>query len=120
MNLKEQSAQSFARQWIDAWNSHDLAAIMSLYASEIRFYSPYIIKLGMNGEGVITDKAELEKYFSKALDIYTDLYFDLQEVLVGANSLILYYKSVSNRMAAELMELDEAGKIILVNAHYNH
>nr|WP_295928392.1 nuclear transport factor 2 family protein [uncultured Dyadobacter sp.] len=120
MNRTQEDAQSFARQWIEAWNSHDLSAIMSLYAPEIRFYSPYIIKLGMNEEGVITDKTELEKYFSKALDIYTDLHFDLHEVLVGARSLILYYKSVSNRMAAELMELDETGKIVLVNAHYNN
>ncbi|OJV14475.1 MAG: DUF4440 domain-containing protein [Dyadobacter sp. 50-39] len=119
MHLTDESAQSFARQWIDAWNSHDLATIMDMYSDEIRFCSPYIIKLGMNAEGLITDKLELEKYFGKALGIYVDLHFELHEVLVGANSLILYYQSVNNRMAAELMELDDSGKIILVKAHYN-
>ncbi|WP_426294603.1 nuclear transport factor 2 family protein [Dyadobacter endophyticus] len=119
MHLTEQSAQSFAEQWIDAWNHHDLTAIMRLYSEDIRFFSPYIIKLGMNADGVIADKQELENYFKKALDIYTDLHFELNDVLVGASSVILYYKSVSNRMAAELMELDEAGKISLVKAHYN-
>lgn len=119
MHLTEESAQSFARQWIDTWNSRDLAAIMELYAREIRFFSPYIIKLGMNDEGCITDKSDLEKYFAKALGVYTDLHFDFHDVLTGANSLILYYESVNNRMAAEMMELDERGKIVLVKAHYN-
>lgn len=118
MHLTDKAAQSFGRQWIDAWNSHDLTAIMDLYSDEIRFYSPYIIKLGMNAEGVISDKGELEKYFGKALGIYVDLHFELHEVLAGASSVILYYKSVSNRMAAEMMELNESGKISLVKAHY--
>ncbi|MHA4740080.1 nuclear transport factor 2 family protein [Dyadobacter sp. MSC1_007] len=119
MHLTEQAAQSFARQWIDAWNSHDLTAIMSLYASDIQFFSPYIIKLGMNEQGMITDKGDLEKYFERALGVYTDLRFELHEVLVGADSLILYYTSVNDRMAAEMTELDEEGKISLVKAHYN-
>lgn len=118
MHLTEQAAQSFAEQWIDARNRHDLTAIMALYSNEIRFYSPYIIKLGMNEEGVITRKDELEKYFGKALSIYTDLHFELRQVLTGAGSVILHYKSVSERMAAEMMELDESGKISLVKAHY--
>jgi ketosteroid isomerase-like protein len=119
MHLTDQLAQSFAKQWIEAWNSHDLTAIMALYSNDIRFYSPYIVKLGMNAEGVITEKDELEKYFGKALGIYTDLHFELHEVLIGADSVILYYKSVGNRMAAEMMEFDESGKISLVKAHYN-
>jgi len=119
MHLTEQVAQSFAAQWIDAWNRHDLTAIMELYSDDIRFYSPYIIKLGMNEQGVITRKDELEGYFGKALGIYTDLHFELREVLTGADSVILYYKSVSNRMAAEMMELDESGQISLVKAHYH-
>lgn len=119
MHFTDQSAQSFAIQWIDAWNSHDLTAIMALYSNHIRFYSPYIIKLEMNAAGMITTKDELEKYFGKALGIYTDLHFELHEVLNGAGSVILYYKSVNNRMAAEMMEFDESGKISLVKAHYN-
>lgn len=119
MYLTEQSAQSFAEQWIGAWNSHDLSTIMGMYSENIRFYSPYIMKLEMNAKGVITKKDELEKYFAKALGIYTDLHFELHEVLTGADSVILYYKSVNNRMAAEMMELDASGKISLVKAHYN-
>ncbi|GGM92492.1 hypothetical protein GCM10010967_27080 [Dyadobacter beijingensis] len=119
MHLTEQTARSFAGQWIAAWNSHDLAAIMELYAADIQFFSPYIIKLGMNAEGVISDKQELEIYFKKALDTYQDLHFVLFETLAGAGSLILYYQSVNDRIAAEMMELDESGRICLVKAHYN-
>lgn len=119
MHLTDELAQSFARQWIDAWNSHDLSAIMDLYGEEIRFYSPYIVKLGINPEGVISDKQALGAYFAKALSVYDNLHFDLYEVLTGADSVILYYQSVSNRLAAEMMMFDHTGKISLVKAHYN-
>ncbi|WP_353719579.1 nuclear transport factor 2 family protein [Dyadobacter sp. 676] len=119
MHLTGQSAQSFAEQWIAAWNSHSLPAIMDLYAQEIHFFSPYIIKLGMNNDGMISDRGELEKYFAKALMVYPDLHFELHEVLAGAGSVILYYGSVNNRMAAEMMEFDDSGKINLVKAHYD-
>lgn len=119
MNWTQNDAQSFARQWIEAWNSHDLPAIMALYAPDIGFFSPYIIKLGMNEEGRIDSKAALEVYFSKALTVYPDLHFELYEVLSGAGSVVLYYKSVNGRLAAEFMEIDAAGKICLVKAHYN-
>jgi ketosteroid isomerase-like protein len=117
--MNEQIAQSFAQEWIAAWNSHDLSRIMSHYSERIQFHSPYIIRLGMNAEGLIDDKPILEAYFKKALDVYQDLHFELHEVLTGAGSLVLYYTSVNGRKAAEFMQLDESGKINLVQAHYN-
>ncbi|MEO6283443.1 MAG: nuclear transport factor 2 family protein [Dyadobacter sp.] len=117
--MNEQIAQSFAQEWIAAWNSHDLARIMSHYSENIQFHSPYVIRLGMNEQGLISDKPTLEAYFKKALDVYEDLYFELHEILTGAGSLVLYYTSVNGRKAAEFMQLDETGKISLVKAHYN-
>ena len=35
-------AQAFAREWVKAWNDHDLEAILSHYAEDVVFHSPRI------------------------------------------------------------------------------
>jgi ketosteroid isomerase-like protein len=108
----------FANEWVAAWNSHDLDTIMEHYAEDIVFYSPFIKKVNDEVTGRITGKRALREYFSRALSVYTDLHFELYHVLEGVDSLVLYYKSVGNRLAAEMMVLNEDEKIIEVRAHY--
>ena len=36
----ELDAKRFAREWIEAWNSHDLDAILSHYATDVVLTSP--------------------------------------------------------------------------------
>ncbi|MEO6684319.1 MAG: nuclear transport factor 2 family protein [Dyadobacter sp.] len=109
----------FSSEWIEAWNAHDLEKILSHYAEDIEFYSPIIKQLGTNEEGVIKDKITLRDYFRKALALYPDLYFDLHEILIGTESLILFYTSVNNKKSAEFMQFDKEGKVNFVRAHYN-
>jgi len=111
--------KQFALQWVAAWNAHNIPEIMEHYASELAFHSPIIKQMGFNEKGLITDKKDLQEYFSKALQKYPDLRFDLHEVCVGTNSLVLYYSSINNKKAAEVMEFDEDGKVCNVFAHYN-
>ena len=35
-------ADSFAREWVAAWNDHDLDAVLSHYADGVVFHSPRI------------------------------------------------------------------------------
>ena len=111
--------KQFSSEWIEAWNDHDIEKILSHYAEEIEFYSPIIKQLGTNTEGVIKDKNTLRDYFTKALALYPDLFFSLHEILIGTESLILYYTSVNNKKSAEFMQFDKEGKINFVRAHYN-
>lgn len=109
---------NFAQEWIDAWNSHNLDRIMEHYTDEIDFRSPVILQIGFNKEGVINNKATLRSYFAKGLEVYPDLHFELIKILEGLNSVVLYYKSINNRHTAEYMELNDAGKVCAVRAHY--
>lgn len=54
----------------------------------------------------------------RALTVYPDLHFELYHVLEGVNSVVIYYKSVGDRLATEMMVLNEAGKVTEVRAHY--
>jgi hypothetical protein len=113
------NAEAFAKEWIEAWNSHKLEAILSHYADNIQFTSPFIVRLMNEPSGTLTGKEKLKPYFEKGLAAYPDLHFQLIEVLEGVDSVTLYYHSVKNLMAAEVMFFDEKGKIGRVVAHYS-
>ncbi len=117
--LDERTAKEIAQQWIEVWNSHNLDEILSHYAEEIEFSSPLIAKLLGDAGGKIRGKAALKDYFGQGLKTYPDLKFELVQVLVGVNSLVIYYRSVQNLHAAEFMMIGDRNLITQVQAHYS-
>ncbi|NIG52912.1 nuclear transport factor 2 family protein [Chitinophaga sp. Cy-1792] len=112
------SLTAVAMAWLEAWNAHDMDAIMSHYDDDIEFYSPVIVRINNDPAGRIKGKAALRSYFERALQAYPDLHFELYHVLEGMSSVVLYYKSVNNSLSAELMVLNEKGLVQQVRAHY--
>lgn len=110
---------AFVHHWVQAFNDHDLDSIMTHYADELEFYSPLIPLLNFNQDGRITTKAELRRYFQIGLNTYPDLHFKLHHYFTGINSVVIYYTSVNNRLAAETFQLNAAGKVIGVFCHYS-
>lgn len=116
--IANQKAEHIATEWIEAWNSHDLDAIVAHYADDVEFTSPFVMKLLSNPSGTIKGKETLRSYFGKTLAAYPNLKFDLVQVLTGVDSVTLYYRSVNGMMAAEVMSLNSNEKITKVIAHY--
>lgn len=108
----------FTQEWLEAWNTHDLDRIMDHYAEKLDFVSPLVKKLGISGEGRITEKAVLREYFARGLQTYPDLKFEFYHELRGYDSVVLFYRSINNSYSAEYMELNEDSKIVRVRAHY--
>jgi predicted ester cyclase len=113
------NADEFAKDWIKAWNSHQIESILSHYAQDVEFTSPFVVRLLNEPSGTLHGLSALRSYFLKGLESYPDLRFELIEVLEGVDSLTLYYHGVKNLMAAEVMVLNEKGKISRVLAHYS-
>lgn len=117
-NKKEMDAKKFAKEWIDSWNSHDLDDIMKHYSEEIEITTP-MLKLAAGIEcGSLQGKEQVRAYWQKALIKIPDLHFELIEVTSGIDSVALYYKSVMNKMAVEVMFFDENGLVNKMIAHY--
>ena len=108
----------FAAEWIAAWNARDLDRILAHYARDIEFTSPFVSRLLGRNKDTLHGIAVLRVYFSRALNAYPDLRFLLRRVYSGSRSLVIEYQSVSNSLAAEMMEFNDAGLVIRVNAHY--
>jgi hypothetical protein len=114
-----EKAKDFAEKWITSWNDHDVDSILSHYADKLEFYSPFIPLLKFNETGIITSKAELKKYFEVGLNSYPDLHFKLHNYFVGINTVVLYYTSVKERLAAEVFIFDKAGQVVKVYCNYS-
>ena len=117
--LTNDEAREFAGHWISAWNSHDLAAILSHYSNEVVLSSPVAARILNDPAGRITGKDALRAYFQKGLEAYPSLSFQLVDVLKGLSSVVLYYVNHANTKTAEYMEFDESGKVVRVVANYS-
>jgi ketosteroid isomerase-like protein len=115
--LNRQFADQFAKHWIEAWNAHDLGAILSHYADDFEMSSPMIAVIAQEPSGTLRGKAAVRAYWAKALEALPTLRFELVETLLGADSITLYYKGVRG-MAAEVFVFDEQGRVRKAMAHY--
>jgi len=116
--LSESEAREFAAHWVSAWNSHDLDAVMSHYASEVVLTSPAAAQLLGDPSGTVTGKEALRKYFERGLEAYPNLTFQLLHVMRGVSSVILCYVNQKGTNTGEFMEFDASQKVVRVVANY--
>lgn len=112
-------AKEFAKDWIDAWNSHDLDRILSHYASEVVLVSPAAAKLIGDPSGTVRGKDAMRSYFQKGLEVFPNLKFTLVDVMHGLSSVVLYYENQRGTKTGEFMEFDADGAVIRVVANYS-
>jgi hypothetical protein len=116
--LSEQRAAELAAEWVEAWNAHDLDAIVDLYAPGIVFQTPTIIdSLGIP-DGRVEGIEDLREHFSRGLERLPDLHFDLEQVYCGVCSLAMTYRWADGTPVCELHEYDSQERIERVQALY--
>ena len=92
--ITQEQAERFGRDWIDAFNRHDLDAVLSHYADDVEFSSPSVAELAGEPSGTIRGKVALQSCFAQAVARYPDLGFELLHVLTGVESVCLVYRSL--------------------------
>src|SRR4051812_30410749 len=101
--ISKETANSFAKAWIASWNSHNMDNILEHYSQDVEITTPMIRLAAGIDSGSLKGKQAVTDYWKKALNKVPDLYFELVDVTVCINSVALYYKSVMNKMAIEVM-----------------
>lgn len=112
------NSTKFAEQWIKSWNSHDLNEILSHYSDDIEITTPMIKLATGEDSGTLKGKDKVAEYWNAALKKLPDLHFELIDITIGVNSIALYYKSVMNKKAVEVMYFNDEGKVNKMIAHY--
>ncbi|GFO68395.1 hypothetical protein GMLC_19740 [Geomonas limicola] len=111
-------ARRFAEEWLAAWNSHDLARILSHYSDDFEMNSPVICQIAGEPSGRLTGKDAVGAYWGRALELIPDLSFELLELLIGIDSITLYYRGARGRLSAEVFHFGPDGKVRRAFAHY--
>jgi len=111
-------AQQFAKEWCEAWNSHDMESIMSHYAESVVLTSPTAARLLKDPAGVVTGKDALRNYFAVGLKANPNLRLEVVDVTCGVSTVVVYYANQNGTKVSEFMELSSDGKVTRVIAHY--
>jgi ketosteroid isomerase-like protein len=106
-------ARQFAAEWIAAWNAHDLERILSHYSDDFEMQSPLIIdRMGVSS-GILKGKEAIRPYWQKGLDARPPLQFMLRDMLVGIDTIAIYYLSITrNKMVAEFLRFNDRGQVV--------
>ena len=117
--LNKKVANEFATHWVKAWNSHDLDEIMLHYSTDIVLVSPVAAKILNDPSGVVNGKEAVRAYFSRGLEAYPNLKFELIDVMWGLASIVLYYVNQKGSKTGEFMEMGADVRVTRVVANYN-
>ena len=97
-------AQEFAAEWLAGWNAHDLDRILGHFAEDVTFSSPIAAQL-LGGDGVLRGKPALRAYWEVGLRRIPDLRFELVDVYVGVNALVINYRNQKGGLVNEVLVL---------------
>ena len=110
-------ADDFAREWVDAWNSHDIERILSHYSDDFEMASPLIAQRGFSATGSLQGKEAVRAYWTPAVGPGSTLQFELIQALVSVDSIAIHYRSGS-RLCVEVVRFNAQGRVTAGAAHY--
>ena len=116
--ITQEFAEAFAREWIDAWNSHHLDRILSHYTDDFAMSSPLIATVAHEPSGVLRGKAAIGAYWKRALEQLPNLRFEHLGTFVGADSVALYYRG-HRGLVVEAFFFGADGKVVRASANYH-
>ncbi|MDQ2091471.1 YybH family protein [Marimonas arenosa] len=115
--LTQGQAEDKARDWVAAWNRRDLEAVMAHYAEEVEICSPLVVKRLGRADGWLRGKKELQSYFARGMSNEA-LRFELEDVRLGVNAMVVLYARENGMRVADMSELDAQGLIRRMVACY--
>jgi hypothetical protein len=101
----------FASDWLKAWNTHDLDALLAHFADDVAFTSLVAAQLPTSSDGVIRGKVALRAYWSEGLRRIPDLRFVVVGVYVGVNTLVINYCNQKGALVNEVLIFNDDGLV---------
>ncbi|HWB75926.1 MAG TPA: nuclear transport factor 2 family protein [Nannocystaceae bacterium] len=82
---------ALARAWLDAFNAHDVTALVALYADDCTHTSPKIRTLHPETGGKIVGKAALTKWWADAIERLPQLRYEATAIVADDRRVIIEY-----------------------------
>jgi hypothetical protein len=112
-----QQPRDFAKSWIDAWNRHDLDAVLAHFSDDFQFSSPLIHQIAGEPSGQLSGKEAVRAYWQAGLSRLPGLHFELVDVLVGVGCLTILYQG-HRGLSAEVFNFGADGRAVRGQALY--
>ncbi|WP_166296490.1 nuclear transport factor 2 family protein [Bradyrhizobium sp. 2S1] len=110
--------KTLGHDWIAAWNARDLERVLAMYAEDTEMTSDRIPALGFGASGTVRGKASLRAYWSAALAKLPELHFELIDLYVSPDSVVVFYQNERGNKICEYLRLDADGKISQGSANH--
>ncbi len=110
---------ALGRDWVAAWNSHDLERVLALYSDDFEMTSDIIPTLGFDASGTLRGKENVRAYWAKGLSMMiTPLRFELIDTYVSPDSMVVFYQNERGHKICEYLRLNAEGKITQGSANH--
>jgi ketosteroid isomerase-like protein len=110
-----------ARQWLTAFNNHDLEKLLSLYAETAEHFSPKLKIRLPETEGLIRGKSALRSWWQDAFSRLPDLEYREQTITANNVRVFMEYLRIvpgeETMKVAEVLEIKE-GEIVASRVYH--
>ncbi|SDU49667.1 nuclear transport factor 2 family protein [Jiangella alkaliphila] len=97
---------AFARDWLAAWNAHDVEAVLRHFHDDVVFTSPVAARVLPESGGVLRGKDELRRYWTEGLRLIPDLRFTVEAVYAGVTAIVITYRNQQDVLVNEVLIFD--------------
>lgn len=113
--------RELARQWLDAFNAHDVAALVALYADDATHTSPKIRALHPDTGGKLRGKDALAKWWTDANTRLPGLRYELDRITADDGQVFLeYLRHAPNEPPMPVAEVFEVRNGLIVASRVYH
>jgi ketosteroid isomerase-like protein len=102
---------TYADEWVRAWNAHDIEAVLDHFSDDVVFTSPVAARVVPESRGVVRGKAALRDYWTTALSQQADLQFEVVGVYSGESTLVINYRNHRGQLVNEVLTFDGDGLV---------
>jgi len=99
-------AAAFAQRWVEAWNSHDVDAVLAHFADDAVFTSPVAARMLPETAGVLRGKAAIRAYWAAALARIPELHFGVLGAYTGLEQVVIHYRNHLGGLVCEVLRFD--------------
>jgi limonene-1,2-epoxide hydrolase len=119
--MTPEKLQSIAFKWFDAFNSHNLEQLLSLYDEEAAHFSPKLKIRQPESQGLVTGKEALRAWWQDAFDRLPTLHYKVTSLTANADRVFMeYVRTVENEedmLVAEVLVVKES-KIVASRVYH--
>jgi hypothetical protein len=97
---------AFVAEWCDAWNAHDVEAVLEHFHDDAVFASPFGKMVIQGSDGIFRGKEAICQYWQTALAMVPDLHFEVVRHCIGVDALVIEYRNQRGIVVDEVLIFD--------------